>query len=96
MAEHPSLREFRDPTFAKLCVIESVREAKADPQAVSPLLAGCLANALDQAWRDYMRLLGEYERTMTERGLVYGELNKALGEHAPKAWDRIKEAMRRA
>jgi hypothetical protein len=30
-----------------------------------------------------------------ERDLAYDELNKALGEHAPKAWDRIKARLSR-
>lgn len=49
--------------------------------------------------RDYFI---RHEKTARERAYnlerelraTYGELNKALGEHAPKAWDRIKQATR--
>jgi hydrogenase maturation factor HypE len=37
----------------------------------------------------------EAARMRLERDLAYAELNKALGEHAPKAWDRIKERLSR-
>ena len=77
-----------DPLFARLCIPSSIREALDDPASASPILVRALADALDQAHRDYGRLLKECN-------LVYGELGKALGSHVPKAWDRIEEAMRR-
>lgn len=82
-------QEFRtlsahDPLFVRLCTQESIREAISNPGDASRILVGALANALDQAWLDYAKLL-------RERDAVYVELNKALGEHAPKAWDRIKD-----
>lgn len=40
-------------------------------------------------------LLAKYDELLKERDLVYGELNKALGSQAPKAWDRIKAALHR-
>ncbi len=36
---------------------------------------------------------GGMERQKRHLDLVYGELSKALGPHAPKAWDRIKGAL---
>jgi hypothetical protein len=42
----------------------------------------------------FLRLaLAEVDHLRAERDLVYAELNRALGEHAPKAWDRIKAAL---
>lgn len=38
-------------------------------------------------------LIDEGERLIRERDLVYEELNKALGAHAPKAWERIRDGL---
>lgn len=76
-------------------VARSVLALYAEGRARTPIFDGAMLDLRAAAERHDEVGAAREARLRRELGLVYDELNQALGQNAPKAWDRIKARLDR-